>query len=791
MTADSAAPGRYIVERALAAGRRALDEVEAKALFTAYGIPVVEGAPVRSAAEAVEVAGRLGYPVVMKGLSSEIQHKSEAGLVLLDIPDDTGVCSAFDALTRRAPVALEGVLVEQMISGGREFVIGMSRDPQFGPAVMFGLGGVLTEALQDVVFGVAPLSEREAEELLDEIRAAKLLGEFRGSPAVDRRVLVETLIAVGRMALDHPEIREIDVNPMLVEGSRPVAVDALVTLGAAPAEPAPRLPLNRRALDAVFYPQSVAVVGASNDVAKWGGVVTINVLSGGFPGPIYPINPRDRDVFGRAAYPSLSDLPSIPDLAIIAVPAGTVKGVVEECARLGVKAVVVISGGFSEAGPEGAAMEADIAQIASNAGMAMIGPNCVGVMSSWRRFYGTGGVITQPGPGPAGFLSHSGNMGVQLMASAEERSGGVGKFAGIGNEALYTATDLLEYFCDDPQTGLILDYVEGLDDGRRFMEAARRAALKKPLIVLRGGASEYGAKAAASHTGAMAGSQRVFEAVVRQCGVIATTDPDEFIDLAFALSYLPLPKGRRVAVVTMGGGWGVVAADEISRSGLELAELPPNVIADIDAVLPPYWSRSNPVDLVGSIKEGAPERAIETVVRSEAVDAVVVLGVIGMVTSPLRVIDGGRSQQDATAGRRNHERSARVLTRRRDDDLVHQSAVGAVQQDELAFAGPHTEILRSCCSRDLIGLQAGGIHHVSTREVALRSSHLRDTARTQPETGDRRRPVEHGAVQHRGAGDRRSDLAPRSSRGLRRALAPAGRRRALHLPAPGQPHHRR
>ncbi|NLE73360.1 MAG: CoA-binding protein [Actinobacteria bacterium] len=639
MTADSAAPGRYIVERALAAGRRALDEVEAKALFTAYGIPVVEGAPVRSAAEAVEVAGRLGYPVVMKGLSSEIQHKSEAGLVLLDIPDDTGVCSAFDALTRRAPVALEGVLVEQMISGGREFVIGMSRDPQFGPAVMFGLGGVLTEALQDVVFGVAPLDEREAGELLDEINSVRLLGEFRGAPPVDRDTLITTIRVVGRMALDHPEITEVDINPMLVDGCRPIAVDALVALGDPPVPPEPRLPLARKALDAVFYPDSVAVVGASNDVAKWGGVITINIISGGFPGPVYPINPHDRDVLGRAAYPSLSDLPAVPDLAIIAVPAVAVKGVVEECAQLGVKAVVIISGGFSEAGPEGVAMEREIAQIASDAGMAMIGPNCVGAMSSWRRFYGTGGVITQPGPGPASFLSHSGNMGVQLMASAEERHGGVGKFVGIGNEALATATDLLDYFCDDPQTGLILDYVEGLDDGRRFMDAARRAAVRKPFIVLRGGSSEYGAKAAASHTGAMAGSQRVFEAVVRQCGIIATDDPDEFIDLAFALSYLPLPRGRRVAVVTMGGGWGVVAADEVARSDLVLAELPEEALTEIDRVLPPYWSRANPVDLVGTMKDGAAEKALEVVVRSDAVDAVVVLGVIGMVTSPLRVIE--------------------------------------------------------------------------------------------------------------------------------------------------------
>lgn len=636
---SSGSKGRDTIEKALAEGVAALDEVEAKGLLAEYGIPVAEGAAVTTADEAVSVAGRLGYPVVLKGLTRQVQHKSDLGLVLLDIADDAGVRSGFDALMRRSSVKLDGILVEEMIPGGREFVVGMSRDPQFGPVVMFGLGGVLAEALQDVVFGVAPLDEREADELLDEIRSKRLLGHFRGAPAVDRAVLTHAIRAVGQMALDHPEIQEIDINPMLVKGKHPVAVDAVVTLGEPRPEPQARPSVSRERLDPVFYPESVAVVGASNDVAKWGGVITINIVSGGFPGPIYPINPHDSDVFGRAAYRSLVDLPEVPDLVIVAVPAAAVRGVMEECARLGVKAVVVISGGFSEAGPDGAALEREVARIATDAGMTLIGPNCVGVMSSWRRFYGTGGVLTQPGPGPAGFLSHSGNMGVQLMASAEERHGGVGKFVGIGNEACVTATDLIDYFSGDAQTGLILDYVEGLDDGRRFMEAARRAALKKPLIVLRAGASEYGARAAATHTGAMAGSQQVFEAVVRQCGIITTSDPDEFIDLAFSLSYLPLPRGRRVAVVTMGGGWGVVAADEVARSGLEMADLPAGVIADIDKVLPNYWSHANPVDLVGTIKEGAAERAVEAVVRSDAVDAVVVLGVIGMVTSPLRVME--------------------------------------------------------------------------------------------------------------------------------------------------------
>ena len=214
-----------------------------------------------------------------------------------------------------------------------------------------------------------------------------------------------------------------------------------------------------------------------------------------------------------------------------------------------------------------------------------------------------------PAVGPASFISQSGNMGIQLMAAAEDRKGGIGKFVGVGNEALFDTTDLFEYFRTDPQTGVILAYIEGFDDGRRFLEVARKATMEKPVIVLRSAISEFGRKAALSHTGAMAGSARVFEGMVRQSGIIATTDPDEFLDLAFSLSYMPLPRGKRVAIVTMGGGWGVLSADEVERTGLQLAQLPPDVIAEISEVLPDFWSHGNPVDLVGTLaNDGAGAR---------------------------------------------------------------------------------------------------------------------------------------------------------------------------------------
>lgn len=637
-TEGTARAGRLIME-ALSRGDTALDESQAKELFAAYDIPVTPGGLAGSVDEAVALARRVGYPVALKGSSREIQHKTEAGLVLLDVGDDDEVRKGYALLQERGGGRLDGVLVERLLPRGREFVVGMIRDAQFGPVVMFGLGGVLTEALGDVAFGVAPLTTREAEGLLDVIRGSALLGEFRGGPAVDRPALVAIILAVGRMALDHPEIREIDVNPVLIDGSRPVAVDALVAIGPPAAAVAARQPVPLANLDAVFSPKSVAVIGGSADPTKWGGMILNNMISGWFPGRIYPVNPKGGVMFGLPAHTSVAELPETPDLALIAVPAKLVPGVIEECAQAGVRAAVVISSGFSEVGAKGAALEEQVAASASEAGMAMIGPNCMGVMSSWSRLYATGAIIMHPAVGPASFISQSGNMGIQLMAAAEDRKGGIGKFVGVGNEALFDTTDLFEYFRTDPQTGVILAYIEGFDDGRRFLEVAQKATKEKPVIVLRSAISEFGRKAALSHTGAMAGSAKVFEGMVRQSGIIATIDPDEFLDLAFSLSYMPLPRGRRVAIVTMGGGWGVLSADEVERTGLSLAELPPEVIAEISEVLPDFWSHGNPVDLVGTLANEAPERAVEAVARCDAVDAVIVLGMMGMGAGRERALD--------------------------------------------------------------------------------------------------------------------------------------------------------
>jgi acyl-CoA synthetase (NDP forming) len=615
------------------AGQTALDESEAKSLLRIYGVRVPHGTVAEDEDEARDTAELIGFPVVMKAVAPDFQHKTEAGLVVLSVQDDSAVRRTFSLLKARAGRSFQGVLVEKMVKAEREFMVGMKRDAAFGPAVAFGVGGVWTEAFADIAVAIAPLSDLDAAELMELIRAKKMLGAFRGYPAVDRDRLTDVLQAVGQIALDHPAISEIDINPLLTEKGLPVAADALVILGTgqdgpgSPAEVASeRDPADLRP---VFAPRAIAIVGASADPAKWGGSLLKNTLEGGYTGEIYPINPRGGEIFGLPVYQSLDEVPLTPDLALVAVAAPQVAGVLAQCGRLGIPAAVVVAAGFSEAGKEGAALEEKMARAADEAGMVLVGPNCMGVISNECRLHATGFVAAHPRSGGLSVISQSGNVGYKMLKLADRRGAGISKFVSVGNEARINSVDVVEYLGTDPHTDAILMYLEGVKDGRRLMDIARRTTPHKPIVVVRGGLTAFGSHAAASHTGAMAGTAAVREASARQTGAMGTTSPDEGLDLALSLTHLPLPRGRRVAVVTLGGGWGVIAADEVARNGLVLADLPPELLAELDEILPPFWSHGNPIDMVTSGDAESIRWVLERVTRSDAVDAVLVLGVVG------------------------------------------------------------------------------------------------------------------------------------------------------------------
>ena len=626
---DALARAAELVEQALAAGRPALDEAASKEVLAAYGVPVPRGGLVHSAAEAADLAAALGVPVVMKAIGALIQHKTEKRLVVLDVRTPDEAAETYAVLARRAGDVLEAVLVEEMVAGSREFMAGMNRDAAFGPVVAFGLGGTMTEVFRDIALAVFPGSDGDVAELPGLIRGKALLGPFRGQPAVDEDKLTAIVEAVARIAADHPQIAEIDVNPILIRGSEPVAADALMILSAEPAG-APEAPAFTPDLEAVLAPRSVAVVGASGDVTRWGGSAVQNILAGGFTGAVYPVNPKGGEFFGLPVSTGLDDLPAAPDLALLAVGARQLQDIIAQCGEAGVRAAVAIAAGFSETGEAGKEAEAALAQAAADAGVTLIGPNCMGLIANATHLHATGFIALHPRPGNVAIVSQSGNLGVQLSALADRRDLGVRCFIGVGNEAQVSAVDVLEYLGDDNGTSCVLAYVEGIDDGRRLFDVAAATSCKKPVVVLRGGLTDVGGKAAASHTGAMAGSAAVYEAAARQTGLVTCTSVQEALDLTTTLANLPLPRGRRVAVVTNGGGAGVLAADEVGRQELSLVEPPAGLLAELDGILPPFWSRRNPFDMVATAGGDVGPRVLDAVARCPEVDAVIVLSVLGV-----------------------------------------------------------------------------------------------------------------------------------------------------------------
>lgn len=620
---------KQLIEQALAKGRTALDEFQSKELLAAHGVPVAREMVAASPAQAAEMAAELGFPVALKALGHRLAHKSERGLVALNLGDAEAVARTGERLLQAAGTDAEGLLVAPMAAGRRELLAGLFVDRQFGPVVMLGLGGVYTEALSQACFALAPLSPAEAAAMLESFSAPKLLGEFRGEAAVDREALLATLIGLGRLAVEHPEVSEVDINPLLLgPDGRLTAVDALVVLNPRPALAESKPPADLAAVGALFYPKSVALVGASDTFSKWGQLIYSNVAAGGFAGDIYMVNPKGGTMAGRPVYKSIDELPTGVDAAVVTIPAAHVKPLVPAMAAKGIKGMVLISSGFSEVGEEGRLLEEELVACAREHGIVILGPNTMGICTPPHGFYCTGAHVRPPA-GNTAFVSQSGNMGVQLLGFAKAQGIGIRAFGGSGNEAMFTIEDALAAFENDRHTDTVLLYLESVKDGRRFFETARRVSRKKPVVVLKGGRTRAGEKAAASHTGALASDQRVFQAACRGAGVVVAEKPMDLLDLSAAFSSLPLPKGNRVAIMTLGGGWGVVTSDLCNEAGLTLPPLDQSIIEQIDQWLPKFWSRANPVDLVGDTDPETFEKTLRLLAAWDQCDMVIHLGCTG------------------------------------------------------------------------------------------------------------------------------------------------------------------
>ncbi|WP_405775146.1 acetate--CoA ligase family protein [Streptomyces sp. NBC_00859] len=606
---------RAVLDAVPAGGRRALTAPEAKVIADAYGIPVPAEALAECADDAVALADRIGFPVVLKIVSPDIVHKTDAGGVRVGVASPADVRTAFTSIVASArayspDAVIRGVQVQQMVPSGTEVLVGTVTDPTFGKIVAFGLGGVLVEVLKDITFRLAPASRDDALSMLDSIRAAEILRGVRGGAAVDRAALASLIVAVSELAADFPEIAEIDLNPVFASAGGVMAADVRILLDPVPA--VRRRTYSRTEILAsmrrLMEPRSVAVIGASNEDGKIGNSVMRNLVDGGFAGEIHPVNPRADDILGRKAYKSVMDVPGEPDVAVFAIPAKLVASALEEVGRKGIPNAVLIPSGFAETGEH--ALQDEIVAVAERHGVRLLGPNIYGYYSTWQDLCATF-CTPYDVKGGVALTSQSGGIGMAILGFARTTKTGVSAIVGLGNKSDLDEDDLLTWFGEDPHTQCIAMHLEDLKDGRAFVEAARATVPKKPVVVLKAGRTSAGARAAGSHTGALAGDDAVYEDILRQAGVIRAPGLNDMLEYARALPVLPAPRGDNVVIITGAGGSGVLLSDAIVDNGLSLMEIPPDLDAAFKAFIPPFGAAGNPIDITG----GEPPSTYEATIR--------------------------------------------------------------------------------------------------------------------------------------------------------------------------------
>lgn len=464
----------------------------------------------------------------------------------------------------------------------------------------------------------------------------------------------------------------------------------------------------------IFHPGSIALIGASNTFGKWGQVILSNILAGGFEGKVFPVNPKGGKLFGLDVFTSVRDISHAVDLAFITTPAHTVPGLLEKLGEKKVKGAVIISSGFSETDAAGKKLEKEIVDIACKNDIWIIGPNTMGMICPHAGLFATGS-HPRPKKGSVAFISQSGNLGNQLVHWAEQQGVGISLFVGSGNEAMLACPDYLEYLAHDSNTRYIVLYVENVGDGIRFMETAEKINRKKPVILLKGGITAAGKKAAASHTGAMSGDDAVFRGACRQAGILNVSVPSDLLSLSAGFSTLPLPLGNRVGIVTLGGGWGVVTADECSQKGLVVPEIPNRVVVAIGKYLPEFWSRGNPVDLVGTRNLEAPAVAVEELMKWDGIDAVICLGIIGRHELVKQILESTRrADPEASEDFLAH---VEKMGREFEEDFIAQMA-GFMETYQKPVIGVSLAATDKGTVRAVPGSQYGGVVY-QTPETAV------------------------------------------------------------------------
>jgi 3-hydroxypropionyl-CoA synthetase (ADP-forming) len=615
-----------ILDAVFASKDRVLTEDVAKQVLKAYGISVPPSVLVTSEAEAAQQAVPIGFPLVAKIVSPQILHKTEVAGIVTGVQDVAHARDVFRDMCGKlsGQYTIKGVLLERMVPPGAELIVGLQDDPQFGPVIMAGIGGIHTEVYRDVAFRVLPITLADALSMIDELRGKSILEGFRGAAPVSKRMIAEALIQIGNLGADlAPYYESVDFNPIIFHENDYAVVDAKFILRQVPVPTAiSGAQPNSASMESFFHPRSVALVGASPEVGKVGNSVLQSLKR--YAGRLFPVNAKGYpEILGVKAYKNLDEIAEPIDLVVVTVDLKFVPGLVRQAAKKGTRNFVVISGGGKELGGERGALEADVKRLSSELGIRVIGPNCIGIYNAANRldcaFQGETRML-RPRKGQVAFLSQSGTIGIAFMETAD--AFGLSKMISYGNRSDVDEADMIWYLADDPDTRVIGLYVEGLGDGRKFVGTAKRviAERRKPIVVFKNGRTAVGSKQVASHTGTLGGSFAVVRGALEQAGIISVDSYEELTSALKALCWQPAPSGGRVALVTNGAGPVITAIDNFERLGLQVAALSEQTTRAFKAHYPPTYIIGNPCDITGSANADDYRFAIQAFMEDPNVD---------------------------------------------------------------------------------------------------------------------------------------------------------------------------
>ncbi|HET6717130.1 MAG: acetate--CoA ligase family protein [Nitrososphaerota archaeon] len=609
---------------------RVITEESSKEILSEYGIKVPKYALVTNSDEAVQKSKEIGFPLVAKIVSPDILHKTDVDGVKVGLSSEDEVKKAFDDMFNRLKEKFDvkGVLLEKMVPNGVELIVGLQNDSQFGPSIMVGLGGIYTELFKDVSFRVLPVTKNEAAKMLESLRGKDILKGFRGSKPIDLDMLSQAIANIGTLGVDMAgKYESIDFNPVVVYPDSYYVVDAKIILKDKSSDDAiSTANPDSSYMDLFFNAKSVALIGASPEVGKIGNSVMESLVKHDYKGKVYPVNAKGYpEIMGVKAYKNLMDIEDPVDVVIVTVDLKFVPDLLVECGKKNIHNMVIISGGGKELGGERAAIEKRIQDLSRELKVRIIGPNCIGIFNGENRldcaFQGHLRML-RPKQGNVSFLSQSGTVGIAFMETSD--AFGLSKMISYGNRSDVDEADMIHYLAQDPSTNVIGLYVEGLGDGRKFMNSAKNVIkqYQKPIVVFKNGRSTKGAKQAASHTGSLGGSFAVISGAFEQTGIISVDSYEELTSALKALTWQPVPKGNKIAMVTNGAGPIIAAIDNFERLNLELAQLSDQTMKSFKEHYPATYVIGNPCDVTGSASADDYRFAIQAFLDDPNVDIV-------------------------------------------------------------------------------------------------------------------------------------------------------------------------